>query len=236
MLGETRKRPLCALAPSQVMIAPSLLAADFTHLADEVTEVGSAGAELLHLDIMDGHFVPNISFGPGMVSSLRGLTDMLFDVHLMISEPARYIDTFIEAGADIVTLHVESNGDLGAQLRHIASCGVSAGIVLKPGTSVSAVYPYLDLVDMVLVMTVEPGFGGQSFMPGQVAKLSRLREAVTRSGRQIHLEVDGGIGSATAPVVLAAGANILVAGSSVFGCRGTRAEAIAQLRGQNIGK
>ena len=221
---------LAKVSNRDILIAPSLLAADFARLSSEVTDVSSAGAEVLHLDIMDGHFVPNISFGPGVVKSLRGLTGMLFDVHLMLSEPGRYVDAFLAAGADIITLHVESNGDLGSLLQAIHAAGRSAGVVLRPGTSVRAVYPYLELVDMVLVMTVEPGFGGQSFMAGQVRKLSELREAIGRCGRPVHLEVDGGIGAATAPQVLAAGANILVAGSSVFGCRGTRAEAIAQLR------
>ena len=220
---------LAKVSNRDVLIAPSLLAADFARLSSEVTDVSAAGAEVLHLDIMDGHFVPNISFGPGVVKSLRGLTGMLFDVHLMLSEPGRYVDAFLAAGADIITLHVESSGDLGSLLKAIHSAGRSAGVVLRPGTSVRAVYPYLELV---VVMTVEPGFGGQSFMAGQVRKLSALREAIGCCGRPVHLEVDGGIGAATAPQVLAAGANILVAGSSVFGSRGSRAEAIAQLRRQ----
>ena len=229
-MSQQTERSLHQWNSSTVLISPSLLAADFANLKEEVTDVEQAGAELLHLDIMDGHFVPNISFGAGVISSLRKHSGMLFDVHLMITNPERYLEDFFKAGADHVTLHVESQGDIAADLRAIRAAGCTAGLTLRPGTPANAIYPYLDLLDMVLVMTVEPGFGGQSFMAGQLPKIAALRDAITRSGKDIHLEVDGGVAVGTARQVLQAGANVLVAGSSVFRAKTSRKIAVEAIR------
>ena len=227
-MNNTARKPVTALNASDILIAPSILAADFANLGRDVADV--TAADLLHIDIMDGHFVPNLSMGPGLVKSLRKVSDMIFDVHLMITDPLKYIPAFADAGADSITVHVESNGDIAEALKLIRSTGCSAGIVLKPGTSASSLLPYMDLVDLILVMTVEPGFGGQSFMEGQLPKIRTIREAIDRTGRPIHLEVDGGIAVGTARQVIAAGANMLVAGSSVFHAKTSRAEAIQAIR------
>jgi ribulose-phosphate 3-epimerase len=197
-------------------ISPSVLACDFTRLGSEVQAMQEAGAHMIHLDIMDGHFVPNITFGAPLLRSLRPATSLLFDVHLMISDPLRYALDFIAAGAGIVTFHLECDSDIDETLRVISEAGVKTGLALKPATPAAAGLPYLDRVDMVLVMTVEPGFGGQSFMVDQMDKLSDIRAAINKTGRAIDLQVDGGIDTDTAPIVARHGANVLVAGSSLF--------------------
>lgn len=191
-------------------IAPSMLASDYTRMGDCVRAVQSA--DWLHLDIMDGNFVPNISFGPDVVAALRPLTDMPFDVHLMLQHPKPYIEKFAKAGADIITFHVECGDDILETIGEIERFGIRPGLSLKPGTPVETLFPYLDRLYMVLVMTVEPGFGGQAFMPEQLAKLRALR----RRKPELVLEVDGGINRETAALCSAAGANVAVAGTSVF--------------------
>jgi len=213
-----------------VRIAPSLLAADFTRLGEELRAIEAAGADWLHLDIMDGHFVPNISYGPALVKALRPLSAMPFDVHLMIAPVDPYLEAFAEAGADVISLHVEAGPHLHRSLQAIKKLGKKAGVVLCPATPASAIEHVMDLVDLVLVMTVNPGFGGQSFIRSQLPKIACIRRMIAASGRDIALEVDGGVTAATAPLCLEAGADVLVAGTAVFGAK-DYAAAITALRG-----
>ena len=208
-----------------IRIAPSILSADFAALGEDCKRMQEAGAEILHLDVMDGHFVPNISFGPPVIASLREQNEMFFDVHLMIEHPIRYIDAFKKAGAEGITFHLECQDDVEETLAALEKAGVKKAISLKPGTPAEAVYPYLDRLDMVLVMTVEPGFGGQSFMADMLPKIRAIREKAPH----IDLQVDGGISAQTAPLVTEAGANVLVAGSALFSKPDYRA-AVAELR------
>ncbi len=199
-----------------VKISPSVLACDLSRLADEVSVIERAGADMVHLDVMDGRFVTNISFGLPVIKSLRDKTDMIFDVHLMIEEPERYIERFIDVGADIVTFHLEACKDPAAALRMIRNRGKSAAISVKPATPIETVYEYLGLCDMVLVMTVEPGYGGQALIPYTLDKVKELRREIDRRGLDVDIQVDGGIGPSNAADAISAGATVLVAGSSVF--------------------
>jgi ribulose-phosphate 3-epimerase len=211
------------------LIAPSLLAADFARLGEEVEAVAAAGADWLHLDIMDGHFVPNISFGPVVVKALRKRAAIPFDVHLMIAPADPYLAAFAEAGADWISLHPEAGPHLHRSLQTIRALGKKPGVVLNPATPVEAIAHVLDLVDLILVMSVNPGFGGQSFIESQLGKIAALRRMIDASGRQIRLQVDGGVTAATAPRCVEAGADVLVAGTAVFGQK-DYAAAIAALR------
>jgi ribulose-phosphate 3-epimerase len=213
-----------------VTIAPSLLAADFGRLAEEVAAIEAAGADWLHLDIMDGHFVPNISFGQPILAALRKRTKLPFDVHLMITPVDAYIPAFADAGADHISVHPEAGPHLHRSLQLIRSLGKRAGVVLNPATDPQTVAWSLDLADIILVMSVNPGFGGQKFLPSQLPKIAALRRMIDESGRAIALAVDGGITAETAPAVLAAGADTLIAGTSVFGTS-DYAAAMAALRG-----
>ena len=197
-----------------VRIAPSLLAADFSRLAEDVAGVEAAGAKMLHLDVMDGHFVPNISFGVPVIASLRKRTKMFFDAHLMIAEPARYAEAFVKAGCDHITFHIEVTDEPAAVVKHIRGLGVSVGVSLNPTTPASAIEPILSMVDMVLVMSVWPGFGGQTFISDVLPKVEELRRRV---GNQQRLEIDGGIDAQTISLAAAAGVDTFVAGSAVFG-------------------
>jgi len=212
------------------LIAPSLLAADFSRLGEEVAAVAAAGADWLHLDVMDGHFVPNITFGPMLVKALRQKVAIPFDVHLMIAPADPYLAAFAEAGADWISLHPEAGPHLHRSLQSIRALGKKAGVVLNPATPVAAVETVLDLCDLVLVMTVNPGFGGQSFLDSQLPKIARLRNLIAGSGRDIRLQVDGGVTPKTAGDCVAAGADVLVAGTAVFGAP-DYAAAISAIRG-----
>ena len=212
-----------------VKISPSVLAADLSNLADEVVSIEKAGADMVHLDVMDGRFVPNITFGMPVVKSLREKSNLIFDVHLMIVEPEKYAMEFIDAGADILTFHLEACEDPASLLNEIRMQGVMAGISIKPNTPVEDVYPYLELADMVLVMTVEPGYGGQKLIIETIEKVRKIKAEAKVRGIDIEIQVDGGINENNAQTLVDAGASILVAGSSVFGHE-DRAAAIKRLK------
>ena len=199
-----------------VRIAPSILSADFASLGAEVKAVSEAGADYIHIDVMDGHFVPNLTVGPAVVAALRPHSRLPFDVHLMISPADPYIPDFAQAGADIITVHVEAGRHLHRTIQLIKNEGVRAGLALNPGTPVSAVEPLLDTLDLVLVMSVNPGYGGQSFIASQLEKVRKLRILIDETERKIDLQVDGGINAANAANVISAGADVLVAGSATF--------------------
>jgi len=199
-----------------IRIAPSILSADFATLGEEVRAIGAAGAEYVHIDVMDGHFVPNLTIGPGVVKALRKHSDKVFDVHLMIAPVDPFIEAFAQAGADIITVHVEATPHVHRTIQLIRSLGKKPGISLNPSTPASAVEYLLDDVDLVLVMSVNPGFGGQAFIESQLAKVADLRRRIDATGRRIDLEIDGGINFETAPRAIAAGADVLVAGTATF--------------------
>jgi ribulose-phosphate 3-epimerase len=216
----------------KIRIAPSILSADFARLADEVRAIDAAGADYIHIDVMDGHFVPNLTIGPAVVKALRPHTKLPFDVHLMIAPVDPYLDKFCEAGADILTVHPEAGPHLHRTLEHIKQCGKKAGVALNPATPVTALDYVLDMVDLVLVMTVDPGFGGQPFIAGQTAKIRAVRARIDATQRTIDLEVDGGIDHDTARTAVAAGADVLVAGTASFaGGANAYAENLKRLRG-----
>jgi ribulose-phosphate 3-epimerase len=214
------------------IIAPSILAADFARLGEEARAVEAAGADWLHIDVMDGHFVPNITIGPQVVKALRPLTAIPFDVHLMIAPVDPYLEAFREAGADSITVHPEAGPHLDRTVKRIHELGARAGVAFDPSTPPEVIEWMLDEVDLVLVMTINPGFGGQSFMPSQLAKIRRLRAMIDSSGRDIILEVDGGVTPETGALCREAGATALVAGTAIFGSGGDYRRAISALRGE----
>lgn len=211
-----------------IKISPSILACDFARMGEEIAKVDKF-SDYLHVDVMDGIFVPNISFGMPVIKSIRKTTDIIFDVHLMIERPERYIDEFAKLGSDIITIHYESTEDPASVLKMIRAAGKKAGISIKPGTDVSVLMPLLPLCDLVLIMTVEPGFGGQKFMHDMMPKVRAIRDIVEKEKLNIEIEVDGGINAETAAIAAEAGANVLVAGSSVFAAADA-SKAIADMR------
>ncbi|WP_147532045.1 ribulose-phosphate 3-epimerase [Bacillus marasmi] len=213
-----------------VKIAPSILSADFAKLGEEIKDVERGGADYIHVDVMDGHFVPNITIGPLIVEAIRPVTKLPLDVHLMIENPDQYIEAFAKAGADYLTVHVEACRHLHRTLGYIKSFGVKAGVVLNPATPVEMIQHVLEDVDMVLFMTVNPGFGGQKFIPSVLPKIKQLREMIDAKGLDIEIEVDGGVNAETARLCVEAGATVLVAGSAVYN-QADRAKAIAEIRG-----
>ncbi len=214
-----------------IKIAPSILSADFSRLGEEITDIRSGGADYIHFDVMDGEFVPNISIGIPVLKSLRKITDMFIDVHLMITTPLRFAKAFCDAGADLVVFHVEADSyqNISDAIDVVKAQGKKVGLAVKPRTPAAVLYPFIERLDLVLVMTVEPGFGGQSFMPDQLPKIKELRHEIERRDLDCELEVDGGVDPVTAKLCKAAGANVLVAGSAVFG-KADRAAQIAAIR------
>ena len=224
-----QKHPLSEFKNNRLLVSPSVLACDFARLGAQLEEAEQAEADMIHLDIMDGHFVPNITLGPPIVASMRKYTGLPFDVHLMLVHPDRYVEPFAKAGADHITFHIESDCDPAAVIRQIHAQGCSAGITLKPGTPASALEPVLADVDMVLVMSVEPGFGGQKFQPEMLRKTSEIYAMLRKIGSHAHIEIDGGITHDNVRDAAAAGANVIVAGTAVFrAAEGIRA-AVAEL-------
>ena len=199
-----------------ILISPSVLAADFSKLGEEIQLVSEEGADLIHLDVMDGHFVPNLSFGADIIKGIRGFSNLPFDVHLMIENPEHYVDAYLEAGANFITVHPEATPHIHSVLQKIHKAGVKTGIALNPGTPIEALENVIDIIDLILVMTVNPGFGGQSFLSSQLPKISKIRTIIDDGGHSIDLSVDGGINPITAKLAIDAGANILVAGTSIF--------------------
>jgi len=207
------------LSVGDVLVAPSILAADFANLEDQMVLAEKGGADLFHIDVMDGHFVPNLTMGPPIVKSIRRVSDLIFDVHLMLTNPLMFIEPFAKAGSNHITFHIECKDDIDSVIKLIRKNSMSVGISVKPGTPVEEIYPFLEEIDLILIMSVEPGFGGQSFMYDMMQKVEKVYKKIKELNREIHIQVDGGIDAKTISSASDAGANIMVAGTSVFGAK-----------------
>jgi ribulose-phosphate 3-epimerase len=214
----------------KIDIAPSILSADFAQLASEIKKIEISGADIVHLDVMDGHFVPNITIGPPVVAAIRKITRMPLDAHLMIEKPERFLDDFIKAGVDWLSVHIEADIHLNRTLNHLKNNGVKAGVAINPSTSLSLLEEILPIADYILIMTVNPGFGGQKFIPSMLKKIKQLRETIVSNGYRTRIEVDGGIGMDNLPDVLTAGAEIIVAGSAIFGSQKGASESVREMK------
>lgn len=215
---------------TNIKVSPSILSADFANLGADLQKISAAGSDYIHIDVMDGSFVPNITIGNEVVRAIRGYSDLPFDTHLMIDNPEKHIEAFAKAGSDIITIHAEASVHLDRAISQIHSHGIKAGVSIVPSTPANVLDYIMDKVDLILVMTVNPGFGGQKFIPSQLDKIKEIRQKINASGRDIDLEVDGGINEQTAPLAIAAGANVLVSGSYIFGSK-DYSEAIRVLKG-----
>jgi ribulose-phosphate 3-epimerase len=213
-----------------IEIAPSILSADFTHLADEIKKAEDAGADVLHLDVMDGHFVPNLTIGPPVVSSIRKITNLPLDVHLMVQKPELLLEDFIQAGANWISVHIEADNHLNRTMGFLQERGIRRGVALNPATSISSLDEILPCADYVLAMTVNPGFGGQTFIPSMLKKVRRLKELIVSNGYQTRIEVDGGIGPDNLDAILTAGADIIVAGSAIFSSHKSAFDAVQEMK------
>lgn len=229
-MQQIRERLVKMTGAERAKISPSILAADFAKLGEDVEDVCRCGIDYLHIDVMDGHFVPNISFGAGIMKSLENYTDVPYDVHLMITDPDRYLENFVTDNTEFVTVHYEACEDLAKTLDHIHSCGVKAGVSVKPKTAPEVLDEYLDDIDLILVMSVEPGFGGQKFMPESLDKIRYYSSLKKEKGYSYVIEIDGGVGAGNAALVRSAGTELIVAGSAVFGAE-DRAEAVLAIKG-----
>jgi ribulose-phosphate 3-epimerase len=217
-------------SPGALRIAPSILSADFSKLGAQIVEADEGGADMIHIDVMDGHFVPNLTIGPAVIQSIRTYTELPFDVHLMIDNPYEHVEKFVKAGSDIVTVHAEVKSDLVRCVKYLRDCGVGVGVSLNPSTPLSTIVDILPDIDLLLLMTVNPGFGGQDFMENVMPKLERAKQRVVEEGLELDIEVDGGVKQSTAGICRSSGADILVAGSAVFGGERTIAENISLIR------
>ena len=226
---KTTMNTIRNLSTSSSIIAPSLLAADFANLQSEIIQAEHGRVKLLHIDVMDGHFVPNLTMGPPVVKSIRNITNMIFDVHLMLTDPADFVEPFAKVGSNHITFHVECKNEIKEVIKLVRKHSMSVGLSVKPNTPIEEVFPYLDYIDLILIMTVEPGFGGQSFMPDMMRKVKALRKKNDVLKKPIHIQVDGGINIDTISEVVNAGANIMVAGNSVFGAKDGIENAISLL-------